>query len=125
MLEIRDLRKVAWRRLRGKQHYLGYLTLTDQAVRLSGHEQATGIDVTLSIPPAAIDRVRIGHTDERVAGERAIVVELVDSESVLVAPVDSTATDVDRLARRLAAAVDPPSGSAPGQSSSRRPLASA
>jgi hypothetical protein len=124
MLEIRDLRKVGWRRLHAQQHYLGYLTLTDQAVRLSGHEQATGIDVTLSIPPAAIDRVRIGHADERVAGERAIVLELVASEAVLVAPEDSTAADVDRLARRLAAAVHPPQSS-PGQSSSNRPLASA
>jgi hypothetical protein len=54
MLGVRDTRRVTWRRQHASQHYLGYVTVTDQGVRLAGREHETGIDVSLSIPHDAI-----------------------------------------------------------------------
>jgi hypothetical protein len=109
MLAVRDLRKVAWRRRHAHQHYTGYLTLTDETIRLSGRESATGIDVALSIPHQAINSVRIGTTaDDQLAGEPAIVLEVADGEPILLQPIDSGRLEISSLARRLASAAKPP-----------------
>src|SRR5262245_29433782 len=116
MLAIRELRKVAWRGPRARDRYLGYLTLTDEAVRLSGRDESTSVDVALSIPHAALRAIR--------ASEGTIVLELADGE-IVVTPVDGSTAEVERLAHRLAAAAEPPSSPASRQSSPMRSLASA
>ena len=109
MLAVRDLRQVAWRRRHAHQHYAGYLTLTDEAIRLSGRESATGIDVALSIPHRAVDRIRIGtEPDDCLVGEPAIVLELADQAPILLRPIGTGRFDLDALARKLSAAVAPP-----------------
>ena len=115
MLAIRELRKVAWRGPRARDRYLGYLALTDEAVRLSGRDESTSVDVALSIPHAALRAIR--------ASERTIVLELADGE-IAVTPVDGSSAEVERLAHRLAAA-EPPSSAGSYQSSPMRSLASA
>ena len=115
MFAIRELRKVAWRGPRARDEYVGYLALTDEAVRLSGRDEATGVEVALSIPHEALRRVRS-------SGE-TIVLELVDGEIVLE-PVGSP-VEVERFVHRLAAAIEAPTGSASSHSSPIRPLASA
>jgi hypothetical protein len=108
MLAVRDLRRVAWRRRHAHQHYAGYLTLTDDTIRLSGRESATGIDVALSIPHQAINSVRIGTTaDDQLAGEPAVVLEVADGAPILIRPIDTGRFEIDALARRLASAVEP------------------
>jgi hypothetical protein len=109
MLAIRELRKVAWHRLHVRQPYVGYLTLTDEAVRLSGREAETGIDVALSIPLSGIDRVRRA-SDACLDADRAIVLELADGEPIRVVPIECSRADLERLARRLTAAVESPHG---------------
>ena len=99
VLAIRELRKVAWRGPRACERYLGYLALTDEAVRLSGRDEATRVDVALSIPHEALRSVR--------ACEGTVVLELVDGE-IVVEPVDGSTAEVERLAHRLTAAVEPP-----------------
>jgi hypothetical protein len=106
MLAIRELRKVAWHRAHVRHPYVGYLTLTDDLVRLAGREEATGIDVALSIPLAAIERVRVA-ADACLDAERSIVLELADGEPVHVLPLDGSRAEVERLARRLAAGYSP------------------
>ena len=105
MLAVRDLRKVAWRRRYAHQHYAGYLTLTDEAIRLSGRESATGIDVALSIPHTAIGSAVIG-TDE-LADEPAVVLEVADGEPILIRPIGTGPLEIDTLVRRLACALEP------------------
>jgi hypothetical protein len=105
MLAVRDLRKVAWRRRHAHQHYAGYLTLTDELIRLSGRESATGIDVALSIPHEAIGSARIG-TDE-LTGEPAVVLEVADGEPILIRPIGTGPLELDVLARKLASTVEP------------------
>ena len=115
MFAIRELRKVAWRGPRARDEYVGYLALTDEAVRLSGRDEASGVEVALSIPHEALRRIR--------SSEERIVLELVDGE-IVVEPVGSQA-EVERFVRRLVAAIEPPTGSVSSQSSPMRPLASA
>ncbi len=116
MLAIRELRKVAWRGPRARDRYLGYLALTDEAVRLSGRDESTSVDIALSIPHTALRAIR--------ASEGTIVLELADGELV-VTPVDGSTAEVERLAHRLAATAEPPGSPASCQSSPMRSLASA
>jgi hypothetical protein len=102
MLGVRDTRRVTWRRQHATQHYVGYVTVTDDSVRLAGRGHATGIDVSLSIPYDAIRKVRLARDDgEAVVGERSVVLELRDDEPIYVRPVDAGPLDLDGLARKL------------------------
>jgi len=102
MLGIRDTRRVTWRRQHATQHYVGYVTVTDDSVRLAGREHATGIDVSLSIPHGAIRKVRVARDDgEQVVGERSVVLELCDDEPIYVRPLSTGPLDLDSFARKL------------------------
>ena len=101
MLGIRDTRRVAWRRQHAPQHYVGYVTVTDDGVRLDGTEHHTGIDVALSIPYRAIRKVRVGAANEDVVGEPSVVLELREDTPILVRPLCAGPLDLDGFARRL------------------------
>jgi hypothetical protein len=102
MLGIREARRVAWRRSRAPQHYVGYVTVTEEGVRLAGTEHHTGIDVALRIPYSAIRKVRVGDCDgEEVVGERSVVLELDEDEPILVRPLSTEPIDLDGFVRRL------------------------
>ena len=102
MLGIRDTRRVTWRRQHASQHYVGYVTVSDDSVRLAGRAHATGIDVSLSIPHDAIRKVRLARDDgEAVVGERSVVLELRDDEPIYVRPVSTGPLDLDAFVRKL------------------------
>jgi hypothetical protein len=102
MLGIRDTRRVTWRRQHASQHYVGYVTVTDRGVRLAGREHQSGIDVSLSIPHAAIRKIRIAKgSGEEVVGEPSVVLELLDDEPIYVRPVCTGPLELDSFARRL------------------------
>jgi hypothetical protein len=102
MLGVRDTRRVTWRRQHAAQHYVGYVTVTDDSVRLAGREHTTGIDVSLSIPYDAICMVRVAQDDgEEVVGERSVVLELHDDRPIYVRPLGSGPLDLDGFARKL------------------------
>ncbi|MDX6511335.1 MAG: hypothetical protein QOE36_839 [Gaiellaceae bacterium] len=109
MLAVLDLRRVSWRRQHARHEYLGYLTVTDETIRLSGREGNTEIDVALSIPCSAVVGVRVGTAlDEQLAGEDAVVLELTDGEPIVLGPVGAGRLALNQLAHRLALAVEPP-----------------
>jgi hypothetical protein len=102
MLGVRDTRRVAWRRQHATRHYVGYVTVTESSVRLGGSEETTGIDVSLSIPHAAIREVRLGSSNtELVGGESTVVLELRDDEPIYIRPLGGGPRDLDGFARRL------------------------
>jgi hypothetical protein len=90
----------AWRRQNATHHYAGSIEGSEDGLRLAGRDPATGIQVTLVIPAAEIREVRVARGwDERVVGERCVVLDLVDSTPILVREVG--ASDPHDLARRL------------------------
>jgi hypothetical protein len=102
MLGVRDTRRVAWRRKHALRHYVGYVTVTEDGVRLAGHEQATGIDIALTIPYDAIQKVRLGRiAAEEVVGECSVVLELHEDEPIFVRPLCTGPLDLDGFARKL------------------------
>jgi hypothetical protein len=102
MLGIRDTRRVAWRRQHAPRHYVGYVTVTENSVRLAGHEEHTGIDVALSIPYDAIRKIRVARdAGEEVVGERSVVLELREDDPIYVRPLQPGPLDLDSFARRL------------------------
>jgi hypothetical protein len=104
MLGVRDTRRVAWRRQHATRHYVGYVTVTESGVRLGGSEETTGIDVSLSIPHAAIREVRLGSSNtELVDGESTVVLELSDEEPIYICPLGREPRDLAGFARKLRA----------------------
>ena len=102
MLGVRHTRRVAWKRHYALQHYVGYVTVTDDTIRLAGREHATGIDAALTIPYTAITAVRVADAaDEEVVGAASVVLELRGDDSICVRPVDAGELDLDAFARRL------------------------
>ncbi len=102
MLGVLDTRQVAWRRQHAQRHYVGYVTVTEHGVRLAGREEATGIDVSLSIPHTAIREVHVGSTKtETVAGGLTVVLELRDEEPIYVRPLGDGPLDLDGFARKF------------------------
>lgn len=107
MLGIRHTARVVWRRHHASRHYTGYVLVSDDAVRLAGHLEDTGIYSVLSIPHDAIFEARVGTApDEQVAGRQAVVLELPDDDPIFVRPIALTPRSLDDLARRLS--VGPP-----------------
>jgi hypothetical protein len=123
MLGVRDIRRVAWRRLPAPQHYLGYLTITDEMIGLSGREEPTGIGVSLSIPCQAIKRTHTGTLpEEQLAGESTVVLEVADGVPIVVRPVGTDDLGLEALARKLRSAIElnPKSGRVPARSARPR-----
>jgi hypothetical protein len=105
MLGVRDTRRVAWRRRHAHSYYLGYVTVSDESLRLAGSERATGIDVALTIPYRAVRDIRVGRDyREEVVGERSVVLDLADNDPIYVRPVNPGELDLQTFARRLGAA---------------------
>jgi hypothetical protein len=78
------------------------VTVSEDAVRLAGREQATGIDVALSIPHSAIRKIRVAKlAAEEVVGEPSVVLELLDDEPIYLRPVATGSPDLDGFARKL------------------------
>jgi hypothetical protein len=102
MLGVRDTRRVAWRRQHAQRHYVGYVTVSEDTVRLAGREETTGIDVALSIPHSAIRKIRVERlAAAEVVGEPSVVLELLDEEPIYIRPISTGQLDLDSFARKL------------------------
>ncbi len=114
MLGVRHTGRVAWRRKHASRHYLGYVLVTDDAIRLAGDENETGIHAVLSIPPTAIEGTRVGRgPSEQVVGEQAVVIELADNDPIYLRPIGTGPLGLDDLARRLSFASNDAAAASP------------
>ena len=104
MLGVSHTCRVAWRRRHASRHYVGYVLVTDDLVRLAGVEQDTQIQSVLTIPPAAIEGARVGtEPDEQVGGEPAVIMELTDEDPIYLRPITTGSLELNELARRIGA----------------------
>jgi len=102
IIGARHTARVVWRRRHATRHYVGYVLVTDDIVRLAGDEQETAIHAVLSIPGTAIAGVRVARTPaEHIVGEPAVVIELTDDDPIYLRPITTGALKLDELARRL------------------------
>ena len=97
--------RVAWRRRTTRHHYVGTLSGLAGGIRLAGREPGTGIEVGLFLPFEEIESVSAGAADEKLVGESCVVLELSDSEPILVRNVDVGELRPKELAARIAAHV--------------------
>jgi hypothetical protein len=94
--------RVAWRRRHTPHHYVGTLATTDLGFRLDGREPATGIELSLSIPFSEIEDVQTSNgSNDLLAGEPAVMLQLAGSEPVLVREVGRRPPESPELAREL------------------------
>lgn len=113
------MQRVGWRSGKALHHYTGSMTLTDDALRLSGHEAAGDVDATLAIPLGSIVGVRIGTEEhEELAGEHSLVLDLSDGETLILRPIGTGRLELrlSTLLGRLQRAV----GDRPAAAQSRR-----
>jgi hypothetical protein len=96
--------RVAWCRRGTRLHYVGTLSGGAWGVRLAGRDPISGLEVALSIPLHEIDSVHVSRNpDEMLAGERCVVLELADSDPILLREIGTGSLHVRELARALAA----------------------
>ena len=101
--------KIAWRRHGVRHHYVGTLLAGDEGILLTGREPVSGVEVALSIPLSELEDVRVaGPGDELLAGERCVVLELAESQAILLREVGAGPLQVHLLARRLGAPIHAP-----------------
>lgn len=97
--------RIAWRRRGRRRQYVGALAAGDAGIRLTGREVSSGLEVSLAIPREEIEGAHVSRTRaESLGGQRAVVIELADSDPILVCEVGVGPSHVHALARRLAAA---------------------
>ena len=94
--------RVAWRRENARHHYVGSLWASPHGIRLVGRDPVTGIEVALSIPRGEIEAVRVSTGwDERLAGERSVILELADTIPILMRELGIDPLGADALAERI------------------------
>jgi hypothetical protein len=98
--------RLAWSRRNVAHHYVGTLVADESRVTLAGREPATGIEVTLSIPAGEIEAIRVsGCEEERLVGDDTVVIELVDSEPIVLREIGPRKARPRQLAASLGLAV--------------------
>ncbi len=84
------LDRVLWGRINNPHHYAGSLGAADGSIRLEGEDTTTGIRVSLAIPFAEVERIRLSRTPaEQVAGEPCVVIEFAEAEAICLMQADA------------------------------------
>lgn len=104
-----EVERVVWWRRGVSRQYFGGLTAADGALRLLGRDPETGIEVSLAIPFAEIESVRVsGDPPESVTGEPCVVLGLAGSQAICLREVGVQRPRLAQLADRLKARIIPP-----------------
>jgi hypothetical protein len=99
-----DASKITWRRRGVGPIYVGAVSHSPEAVRLTGRDPVSGIDVALSIPIGEIEHVGVADAVDRSReGDGCVVLDLAESEAIELRPVGVVPSHVQLLARALGA----------------------
>jgi hypothetical protein len=100
--------RVAWHRRGAGPTYVGTVSRGAEAVRLTGRDPQSGIDVALTIPVVGIEHVGVDEpADGSLHGDACVVLDLADSEAIYLRPLGDAALNVNLLARALGALTPP------------------
>jgi hypothetical protein len=98
------IEKIAWHRRGIRTDFVGSLRAGYDGIRLTGRDPQTGLDLTLSIPPAEVEEVHVSSAN----GDLQVVVELVDGEPIILHTAGARPFQAQLLARKLDALLQPP-----------------
>ena len=107
---IPTIKRVFWRDEQNpRRSYLGYMAFLDDAIRLAGREEQSGIDAALTVPHAAVCAVTTcacvpAEPDARTE----IVLDLLGGAPIVLRPLGGSDVQTEALARRLRTAIRPP-----------------
>jgi hypothetical protein len=91
--------RIAWHRGKRGPTYIGGVSCSGDAIRLTGRDPALGIEVALSIPIGEVEQIEIA--EEASGSKEFVLLRLSDSEPIHLRPVRGGSLDVQRLARAI------------------------
>jgi hypothetical protein len=95
------IEKIVWRRRGVARDYVGSLVAGSDGIRLAGRDPRSRLDVTLAIPLDEVDGVDFED-------DRWVVLDLADSDPILIRPDGDLPIHAQVLARRLGGLARPP-----------------
>ena len=98
--------RIGWCREGARHRYVGRLWAAGDTIRLSGRDVTFGIEVSLAIPIAEVERVELApDRPEPAHGEPCIVLELAESAPILAWAVGMPFISLHDVVSRLNALV--------------------
>lgn len=96
--------RIGWCREGARHRYVGTLWASHDRIRLSGRDVTFGIEVSLAIPIAEVERVDLDVSrPEPAHGDPCIVLTLAESSPILVWEVGVSHITLNEVAAKLAA----------------------
>lgn len=107
--------RITWRRSGVRRPYVGTLSASVDGIVLTGRDSVSEFEVRLSIPLGKVEEVRASQSaDEQLGGERSVVLQLAESDPILLRELGVGSTRVHALVRRLSALTTAPALAAQG-----------
>jgi hypothetical protein len=107
--------RITWRRSGVRRPYVGTLSASTDGIVLTGRDSVSGFEVMLSIPLEEVEEVRASRSvDEQLGGECSVVLQLAESDSILLRGLGIGSSRVHALVRRLDALTAAPALTAQG-----------
>jgi hypothetical protein len=107
---IPTVKRVVWRDEQNpRRSYLGYMAFLDDAFRLAGREEQSGIDAALTVPHAAVCEIRTcACVPVEPDARTEIMLDLLGGAPIVLRPLGGSEVQTEALARRLRTAIRPP-----------------
>ncbi len=107
--------RITWRRSCVRRPYVGTLSASTDGIVLTGRDSVSGFDVMLSIPLDEVEEVHVSRSaDEQLGGERSVVLQLAESDPILLRELGIGSSRIHALVRRLGALTGAPALTAQG-----------
>jgi hypothetical protein len=97
--------KISWHRRGVRSDFVGSLRATGDAIRLTGRDPQSGLDVMLSIPSLELSSVHISSSNG--IGDPYVVLELEHAQPNFLRQVGDGSLHAQVLARKLGAVLPP------------------
>jgi len=107
--------RITWRRSCVRRPYVGTLSASADGIVLTGRDSVSGFEIMLSIPLDEVEEVHVSRSaDEQLGGERSVVLQLAESDPILLRELGIGSSRIHALVRRLGALTGAPALTAQG-----------